>query len=43
MRIQSADKATVAKMQTDLRRHILRVFVGRVLLKSCEAKNLQAA
>jgi hypothetical protein len=36
------DEAAVAQVQTDLRRRILRAFVGRGLLESCEAKEMLA-
>jgi hypothetical protein len=35
------DETAVAQVQTDLRRRILRAFVGRGLLKSCDAKEMQ--
>ena len=34
------DETTVAQVQTDLRRRILRAFVGRGLLESCDAKEM---
>ena len=34
------DEAAVAQVQTDLRRRILRAFVGRGLLESLEAKEM---
>jgi hypothetical protein len=34
------DEAAVAQVQTDLRRRILRAFVGRGLLESCDAKEM---
>jgi hypothetical protein len=36
------DEAAVAQVQTDLRRRILRAFVGRGLLESCDAKDMLA-
>jgi hypothetical protein len=36
------DEAAVAQVQADLRRRILRAFVGRGLLESCDAKDRQA-
>ena len=36
------DAATVAQVQIDLRRRILRAFVGRGLLQSCDAKDMLA-
>ena len=36
------DEAAVAQVQTDLRRRILRAFVGRGLLESCDAKEMLA-
>jgi len=36
------DEAAVAQAQTDLRRRILRAFVGRGLLQSCDAKEMLA-
>ena len=36
------DETTVAQVQADLRRRILRAFVGRGLLESLEAKNMLA-
>jgi hypothetical protein len=35
------DETAVAQVQTDLRRRILRAFVGRGLLESCDAKEMQ--
>jgi hypothetical protein len=34
------DETAVAQVQTDLRRRILRAFVGRGLLESCDAKDM---
>ena len=39
---RSIDEAAVAQVQTDLRRRILRAFVGRGLLESCDAKDMLA-
>ena len=36
------DEAAVAQMQADLRPRILRAFVGRGLIKSCDAKEMLA-
>ena len=36
------DEAVVAQMQADLRRRILRAFVGRGLIESCDAKEMLA-
>ena len=36
------DEIPVAQVQTDLRRRILRAFVGRGLLESCDAKDMLA-
>jgi hypothetical protein len=36
------DEAAVAQVRADLRRRILRAFVGRGLLESCDAKDRQA-
>jgi len=36
------DETAVAQVQTDLRRRILRAFVGRGLLESCDAKEMLA-
>jgi hypothetical protein len=36
------DATTVAQVQADLRRRILRAFVGRGLLESCDAKDMLA-
>ena len=36
------DEAAVAQVQADLRRRILRAFVGRGLLESCDAKDMLA-
>ncbi len=36
------DETAVAQVQTDLRRRILRAFVGRGLLGSCDAKEMLA-
>ena len=36
------DETAVAQVQTDLRRRILRAFVGRRLLESCDAKEMLA-
>jgi hypothetical protein len=36
------DEAAVAQVQADLRRRILRAFVGRGLLESCDAKEMLA-
>ncbi len=36
------DETAVAQVQTDLRRRILRAFVGRGLLESCDAKDMLA-
>jgi hypothetical protein len=36
------DETAVAQVQTDLRRRILRAFVGRGLLQSCDAKEMLA-
>ena len=37
---RAIDEAAVAQVQTDLRRRILRAFVGRGLLESCDAKDM---
>jgi hypothetical protein len=34
------DETTVAQVQADLRRRILRAFVGRGLLESCDTKEM---
>jgi hypothetical protein len=34
------DETTVAQVQADLRRPILRAFVGRGLLESCDAREM---
>ena len=36
------DESAVAQVQTDLRRRVLRAFVGRGLLESCYAKDMLA-
>lgn len=36
----AVDDTAVAQVQTDLRRRILRAFVGRGLLESCDAKDM---
>ncbi len=38
--VAGIDETAVAQVQADLRRHILRAFVGRGLLESCEAKEM---
>ena len=41
-RASGFDETVVAQMQADLRRHILRAFVGRDLLESCDATEMPA-
>jgi hypothetical protein len=36
------DESAVAQVQATLRRRILRAFVGRSLLESCDAKDMLA-
>jgi hypothetical protein len=40
--VSAIDATAVAQVQADLRRRILRAFVGRGLLESCDAKDMLA-